>query len=348
MIDQINLAASFTPIDFQSDTVWNMASCRFRTAGPDRFPEISRNGSSPMPRAVSLPDEPTVSVVVPFYGSNVRALVRCLESLLNQDYPKDRLTITVVDNNQTAFLQSSMFERCKLIHEPQPGSYAARNRGIRESFGDIVAFTDSDCIPQRSWISTGVEALNKMAVVVGGPISVGFESNVTRTTCELLDSIIHHRQGEYVSEHGFAATANLFVTRELISIVGHFDARFLSGGDREFGQRLAANGVPIVMAEDAVVMHPARTRSMDLLQKGLRGVGGEMTFLKIKKTSPWEIFRIQLDNYVHRQRLISNRAETLGIAPYQLAKLRALLTLIYIARILEAVRLLFGGKPFRV
>jgi hypothetical protein len=102
------------------------------------------------------------------------------------------------------------------------------------------------------------------------------------------------------------------------------------------------------MAEDAVVMHPARTRSMDLLQKGLRGVGGEMTFLKIKKTSPWEIFRIQLDNYVHRQRLISNRAETLGIAPYQLAKLRALLTLIYIARILEAVRLLFGGKPFRV
>ncbi len=304
-----------------------------------------------MPHAHSLPDEPTVSVVVPYYGIDFSALVKCVGSLLDQDYSQDRITIFVIDNNEIASLPASMSGgRCKLFHEPLPGSYAARNRGISESFDDIIAFTDSDCIPQRSWISAGVTALKEATkpIMVGGPIVFDFGSNIPMTTCELLDSIIHHRQTEYIFEHGFAATANLFVTRALISSHGQFDARFLSGGDREFGQRLASGGIEIVMAEDAIVMHPARRRVIDMLRKGLRGVGGDKTSLSIRKSSPWAIFKIQIDNYLHRQHLISDRADALAIAPYQLIKLRALLTLIYIARLLEAVRLVFGGKPHRV
>jgi hypothetical protein len=113
------------------------------------------------------------------------------------------------------------------------------------------------------------------------------------TTCELLDSIIHHRQTEYIFEHGFAATANLFVTRALISSHGQFDARFLSGGDREFGQRLASGGIEFVMAEDSIVMHPARRRVIDMLRKGLRGVGGDKTSLSIRKSSPWPYSRFR-------------------------------------------------------
>jgi glycosyltransferase involved in cell wall biosynthesis len=303
-----------------------------------------------MSHVVSLPDEPTVSVVVPFYGTDVSALIKCVRSLLDQNYPKDRITIIVVDNNETASLPASMFgEHCKLFHEPLPGSYAARNRGINESLDDIIAFTDSDCVPQRSWIFAGVKALKEAdrPVIVGGPIVFGFGSNIPNTACETLDSIIHHRQTEYLFEQGFAATANLFVTRVLFCSYGKFDARFLSGGDREFGQRLTSGGIGIVMAEDAVVVHPPRAHVFDLLKKGLRGVGGDKTFLSLGKSSPWDIFRIQINNYLHRQRLISNRADALGMAPYQLIKLRALLTLIYAVRLLEALRLVFGGKPYR-
>ncbi|MGE5305890.1 MAG: glycosyltransferase [Alphaproteobacteria bacterium] len=304
-----------------------------------------------MSHVVALPEEPTVSVVVPFYGADGPVLIKCVESLLDQDYPKDRITIIVVDNNETASLRPSMFGgRCKIFHEPLPGSYAARNRGISESFDDIVAFTDSDCVAQLSWISAGVRALKTAtkSVIVGGPIIFRFESNTTKTACELLDSIIHHRQSEYIFEHGFAATANLFVPRALISSYGRFDARFLSGGDREFGQRLTAAGVGIVMADDAVVAHPARKRFFDLLQKGLRGVGGDKTSLGLTK-SPlfWAIIKIQINNYLHRQRLISNRAYGPSITPYQIIQLRALLTLIYVARVLEAIRLVLGGKPHR-
>jgi glycosyltransferase involved in cell wall biosynthesis len=155
------------------------------------------------------------------------------------------MAIIIIDNNETPGLSPFLFGgRCKLLHEPVPGSYSARNRGIAESVGDLIAFTDSDCVPQRSWISAGVRALQASTrpVIVGGPIVFGFGSNIVKTACELLDSIIHHRQNEYVFEHRFAATANLFVPRALISAHGPFDARFFSGGDREFYQRLSAAG----------------------------------------------------------------------------------------------------------
>src|SRR5690242_19233521 len=199
----------------------------------------------PGPHKVSLSGEPSVSVVVPFYGSEVSTLVSCVESLSDQDYPEDRTTIIVIDNNETPSLRPSMFGgRCKLFHEPLPGPYAARNRGIRESCEDIIAFTDADCVPRHSWISAGVRALKEATkpVMVGGLIVFGFDNDTAKTACERLDSIIHHRQSEYVFEHGFAATANLFVPRSLIYTYGQFDARFLAGGDREFGQRLTAGG----------------------------------------------------------------------------------------------------------
>jgi len=294
---------------------------------------------------------PSVSVVVPFYGLDVSALTRCVESLLNQDYPKDHVTIVIVDNNDIARLPAAMFgPRCNIFHEPLPGSYAARNRGIRESFGNVVAFTDSDCVPQRSWISAGVRSLRaaKRPVIVGGEIVFDFGNNRLQNTCKLLDSIIHHRQTEYVFSHGFAATANLFVTRQLIATYGPFDARFLSGGDREFGQRLSAAGVGITLAEDAVVLHPARGRFVDLLKKNMRGAGGERILLGLGRTfRPLDLFKIQVRNYLHRQHLISDQAKTLGLTPYRLIKVRALLTLIYIGRLVESARLVLGGKPHR-
>ncbi len=295
---------------------------------------------------------PSVSVVVPFYGADVSGLARCVESLLNQDYPKDRITIAIVDNNDPARLPPSIFgPRCNIFHEPLPGSYAARNRGIRESFGDVIAFTDSDCVPQSSWISAGVRSLRAATgpVIVGGSIVFDFGDDHLQNSCKLLDSIIHLRQAEYIFSYSFAATANLFVTRELIGIYGPFDARFMSGGDREFGQRLSAAGVGIILAEDAVVLHPARGRIVDLLQKNRRGAGGDKTSLSFGRTfRPLDLYKKQFRNFLHRQHLVSDQAKALGLTPYRRIKVRALLTLCYIGRVVESTRLVLGGKPHRV
>jgi hypothetical protein len=57
-----------------------------------------------MPHAHSLLDEPTVSVVVPYYGIDFSALIKCVGSLLDRDSSQDRITIFVIDNNEIASL----------------------------------------------------------------------------------------------------------------------------------------------------------------------------------------------------------------------------------------------------
>ena len=90
-------------------------------------------------------------------------------------------------------------------------------------------------------------------------------------------------------------------------------------------------------------------RFIDLLRKNLRGAGGDKTFLSLGGTfRPLDLFKVQFRNFLHRQRLISDRAKTLELTPFRLIKVRGLLTLFYIGRFVESTRLILGGKPHRL
>src|SRR5262245_5241730 len=103
-----------------------------------------------------------VSVIIPVYNDIARLAV-CLDALAQQSYPADRLEIIVVDNGSTppvAQALAQQYPRVTFAHEPTPGSYAARNRGIQLATGTVIAFTDSDCIPSPDWIESGAAALS--------------------------------------------------------------------------------------------------------------------------------------------------------------------------------------------
>jgi glycosyltransferase involved in cell wall biosynthesis len=93
------------------------------------------------------------SIVVPLFNG-AQYLERCLRALLSQTCPADRYETIVVDNNSIDESASIVrnFDRVTLLHEPVQGSYAARNRGVGRSLGEIVAFTDPDCEPQPDWL----------------------------------------------------------------------------------------------------------------------------------------------------------------------------------------------------
>ena len=81
------------------------------------------------------------SVIVPVFNA-AKYLERCIRALLSQTLPTDRYEILMVDNNSTdqsaAIIRS--FDPVKLLNEPEQGSYAARNRGIREAHGARAAY----------------------------------------------------------------------------------------------------------------------------------------------------------------------------------------------------------------
>ena len=79
------------------------------------------------------PCHPFVSIVVPFFSTSTEQLDRCIDALLAQEYPPDKLVIIIVDNNdQSLLVDCYRYATVSLVvtHEPQPGSYRRRNRGL--------------------------------------------------------------------------------------------------------------------------------------------------------------------------------------------------------------------------
>lgn len=220
---------------------------------------------------------PRVTVIIPVHDDADR-LVRCLAALRAQTYPGP-IEIVVVDNasHQDVAAALPADPPVRLLHEPRPGSYRARNAGIAAATGDLLAFTDADCLPRPTWLERAVERLDSDPAIdaIGGRIELLFRDGAHPTTGPEIYEVRHtFRQDRYVAEWSFSATANLVTRAAAVSRVGPFDARLRSGGDLDWGRRLAAAGGRMVYDPDVVVEHPSRPGWRDLVVKSGRVAGG--------------------------------------------------------------------------
>lgn len=226
---------------------------------------------------------PRVSVIVPCYNAeeNIAILV---ESLLNLDYPKELLEIIIVDNNSNDQTKEIIKQYpVRLLEEMNiQSSYAARNLGIKNAKGDVIAFTDSDCIPSSNWIKKGVENLLRVTNcgLVAGRIDIFFKNPNKPTAVELYESIAAFPQKFYVEVQKFGATANVFTFRNVINHVGIFNDKLKSSGDFEWGNRVYSFGYKLVYADDTSVTHPARYSFRQLYNKHVRVIGGHYNLKK--------------------------------------------------------------------
>ena len=199
-----------------------------------------------------------VSVVVPTY-KRPHLLRNCLSSLLKQQFPPDAYEIIIVDDadaEETRFLVEAFSEEvgsCPAIRyaaatETQ-GPAAARNIGWRMARGEIIAFTDDDCLPEPDWLQEGLAAFHDELAGVSGQVIVpvpspptDYEKNVSRLT-----------------ECAFV-TANCFYRRSVLEAVGGFDEQFTTAWreDSDLQFMLLTRSYPLGMAPAARVVHPVR------------------------------------------------------------------------------------------
>jgi glycosyltransferase involved in cell wall biosynthesis len=222
-------------------------------------------------------DLPTVTVVVPVHDG-AELLRTCVRALLEQDYPAGLVDVLVVDNASTQDIAAALPDdpRVRLLHEPVPGSYRARNAALPHVRGEVVAFTDADCRPHPDWLSRGVAALRSEpdVAMVGGRVDLVFREGHPVTAWEVYEAAHAFPQRDYLAKQQFAVTANVLTWRATLDRVGGFDDRLASRGDAEWGQRVARSGGKQVYAEDAVVDHPARATWKEMCGKTLRVARG--------------------------------------------------------------------------
>ncbi len=202
-------------------------------------------------------DRPVVSVVIPV-RNEARRLPECLDALLRQ-HGAPSFEVLVVENGSgdaTKEVASRHPIRARVLTESLPGPYAARNAGIRAAEGEVIALTDADCVPTSNWLCEGLTTLAAGADLVGGAIRQ--RSSDRPNMWERYDRATYLRQEEFIDNESFAATANLFVRREVFARIGLFRPELRASGDLEFGQRATKAGLRLVYGERAEVSHAAR------------------------------------------------------------------------------------------
>ncbi len=212
-------------------------------------------------------DLPLISVIMPAYNAE-ETIEKAILSLLNLNYPKERIELLIVDNNSSDSTVDiigkypvTLLQECE-----KQSSYAARNLGVKVAKGEIYAFTDADCIVDVNWVMMGIEALQK-ADLVGGKVE--FIYSEKKTSSEMYDSLISMDNELYILSSKGATTANLFVKSSIFSKIGLFDDTVVSGGDMEWTIRASNSGYKIEYSNAVIIRHPSR-KFKDLMAKGFR------------------------------------------------------------------------------
>jgi len=212
---------------------------------------------------------PKVSVVVPHYH-DLGGLALCLAALGNQTYPKDRLEVVIADNASPegeAAIAEAIAGRAKLVVIAEKGAGAARNGGVAASSGDVLAFIDSDCVAEPTWIEEGVKALAGHDFV-GGRVKVLVEDPARVTPVEAFERVFAFDFKTYIERKHFTGAGNLFCPRPLFERVGGFKTGVSE--DLEWSRRAQTFGYSLGYAPRAVVGHPARRTWAELLAKWRR------------------------------------------------------------------------------
>jgi glycosyltransferase involved in cell wall biosynthesis len=208
-------------------------------------------------------ENPHVSVIVPV-RDGAHHLRLLLDALDRQTIDRESFEVVIADDGsaEPPLDFATGDGHVKVLVGPATNSFAARNRAVAVSVGEILAFCDSDCIPEPEWLERGLAAVEEADLVAG---YIRFILPEKRTIWTLVDMDTSKNQQALVAA-GLAETANLFVTRAAFDRVGGFMEIDNGYGDYDLVERCVASGCALRFAVDAIVWHPTRQTAASVLR----------------------------------------------------------------------------------
>src|SRR6184192_2309767 len=237
-------------------------------------------GDSASPHLL-LPRTPFVSVIVCSYNGG-RTLAACLDSLGKLNYPN--YEVILVDDGSTDDTAdvAAQFPWVRYIHQSNHGLSYARNTGATAAKGEVLAYTDSDCMADADWLYYLIGTLVSGDYAgVGGP-------NVTPPAQDWIQACVaaapggpnHVLLSDTVAEH--IPGCNMAFYRWAFESVGGFDPEYWKAGDDvDFCWRIQQAGWVIAFSPAAIVWHYRRFTLRAFL-KQQDGYGEAESLLRFK------------------------------------------------------------------
>jgi glycosyltransferase involved in cell wall biosynthesis len=223
-------------------------------------------------------------------------LPELLESLLAQEYSVDGMEIVVADNGSTDTTRTVV----ELYSDRGPirlvdasnrrGPAVARNAVIAAAQGEIVAFTDADCVAHPGWLAELEEGFSDPGVgCVAGTILPGephtpVERYYVSRGILTQDSVLSHPFMPY------AQTANAAFRRSLFDLLGGFDEELITGEDADLLWRMQLETeYRLLYRAKAVVWHRHRSSMRGLWRQTIGwGMGHALVYKKYHGLLPRE------------------------------------------------------------
>jgi GT2 family glycosyltransferase len=230
-----------------------------------------------------LEETPRVSVVVCSYNG-ASTLEQCLQSLLDLNYPD--YEVILVDDGSTDNTPdiAARFPTVRTMRQTNQGLSVARNVGLREATGSIIAYTDSDCFADPDWLTHLVHQLQRSgAAAVGGPNLTPEDGWLAACIAASPGQPTHVLESDEVAEH--IPGCNMAFRRAALEAIGGFDPEFRKAGDDvDVCWRLQNAGMWITFAPGAFVWHHRRQTPRTYLRQQ-SGYGEAEALLRFKHTA---------------------------------------------------------------
>jgi cellulose synthase/poly-beta-1,6-N-acetylglucosamine synthase-like glycosyltransferase len=212
---------------------------------------------------------PFASVIVPVRDGE-STIADCLDAILATDYPADRREILVIDNGSSDGTAAMIQARpVRYLREGRRGVSNARNRGIAESRGEILAFVDADCQVEPQWLTELVRPFEDPEVgsVAGDLRHTPPTTPAERQAARMLGN---WQRFAFASNPAYPITANAAYRRDVLERIGPFDPHMTRAQDVELGLRFQErSGLRLAYAERATARHRNRATQLSFFRQQL-------------------------------------------------------------------------------
>jgi glycosyltransferase involved in cell wall biosynthesis len=234
--------------------------------------------------------EPTVSIVVPVF--NAEATVKdLLDSLYNVDYDINKLEIIIVDGGSTDKTRD-IIERypVNLFIQEKKGLNVARNIGIQNSSGEVILFTDSDCVVPKNWVKKVIKNFDSNEIgCVGGSVSRYKDAFLSKYADDSLLPVLRKFKNREILNNvkpplNYPAGCNMAFRRSALKVTKGFDESILFPFEEdELVERVCLAGYKMVLDPDVKIKHKHRNSLKGLLKQTFSyGKGGAKLFRRKK------------------------------------------------------------------
>lgn len=201
-----------------------------------------------------------ISVIIPTYNRPDQLEI-CLTSLSELDYPHDAWEVIIVDDGGHSPLDkiTNKFKSnldISLLRQANAGPAAARNTGAQKARGELLAFTDDDCKPEKNWLRIMAGHYQKTPErIIGGKTVNRLKKNLYSAASQYIVDIVYRHYNTNKDDARFFASNNIAVPKNLYHKVGGFTEAFRTSEDRELCDRWRFKGYKLTYAQEAIILH---------------------------------------------------------------------------------------------